>query len=535
VGKSGITIDLNRHRMTGTGAAYGINSNDGVKDWTVKNGTIRNFGFGVVAAQPTTSGVTIVGVSTIFSDIVGFNIGGTNNTLRNSYSTFDAAGVWVAGAKSTVSGVRITHADNKGIEVKAEATHNVLRSNVINATQGVGLSISGDLNTFTRNTLTANGHVDDKPGVELLGPASGNELTKNVITGSSTDGINDVGSTNTFNANRTLANGFDEGSSNTVNGGLDASGAINPIGQSNISHGNDTASECEPTSLCTPPAPAFVLEDPPCGSFVTHSFSLSADKSCETLSTFTIIKSGVTVDLNRHEISTAGGGYGGIHIATDVKDVTIKNGTVRGFTYGIAPATGVRSITIVDVSTVFNSFGIGLLSVPDATVKKTFSTFDTDGIIIGGNDSSVTGSVVTESSQYGIELRAGAKRLLASKNIVSSTGWMGVLMGASASRATGNTVLGNGHPDGHVGIRVYGNQNVLSKNRVSGNSDEGIQDVGTSNTFVLNYALVNGYDDGTPDGSGAGIDASGATTPKGEDNRAYGNDAPTQCDPSGLC
>ncbi len=84
-------------------------------------------------------------------------------------------------------------------------------------------------------------------------------------------------------------------------------------------------------------ASAQTAAGPSCGATVTKSITLKANLNCSTGGTdgLNVGKSGITINLNGHTITGAGGanGYYGIYNNAH-SNVTVENGTIKNFKYG---------------------------------------------------------------------------------------------------------------------------------------------------------------------------------------------------------
>jgi copper-binding protein NosD len=85
---------------------------------------------------------------------------------------------------------------------------------------------------------------------------------------------------------------------------------------------------------------------PQCGDTIHHSITLQHNLDCSSYNgdALTIDKDGVTINLNGHKITGAGGaaGHNGIYSTED--DVTIKNGTIARFDYDVYIYGGARNV-----------------------------------------------------------------------------------------------------------------------------------------------------------------------------------------------
>src|SRR3954451_12750416 len=101
-----------------------------------------------------------------------------------------------------------------------------------------------------------------------------------------------------------------------------------------------------------------------CGSSVSSNVTLVADLNCSGGGDngLNVDASGITINLNGHTITGAGGndGYYGIELNGN-SFVTIKNGTIANFQRGI-DATNLDKLTVTGVHVVLDGFVDGACS-----------------------------------------------------------------------------------------------------------------------------------------------------------------------------
>jgi Right handed beta helix region len=102
-----------------------------------------------------------------------------------------------------------------------------------------------------------------------------------------------------------------------------------------------------------------------------------------------IAANNVTIDLNGRELSTTGGRGTGINSATDVSNITIRNGVIRGFGTGVYLADNDHAL-IEDVR-VLGSKTVGLWIVMEHAAIRRCVVRDTGG---GGTSTIVKGILV---------------------------------------------------------------------------------------------------------------------------------------------
>ncbi len=85
-------------------------------------------------------------------------------------------------------------------------------------------------------------------------------------------------------------------------------------------------------------SPAAASSEPTCGSTLTTDTVLTSDLNCPAGDGLVIGASGITLDLGGHTLSGSGGdsmGVADIGLAESITGVTIRNGTIADFGYGI--------------------------------------------------------------------------------------------------------------------------------------------------------------------------------------------------------
>ena len=229
-----------------------------------------------------------------------------------------------------------------------------------------------------------------------------------------------------------------------------------------------------------------------CGQTVTTNAVLTQDLVC-TGSGVIVGASGITIDLKGFTLrgDRGLGDYGVDNSAGSVR-VTIKNGVVRNFGYGLLASNSVDPSNIPDDVTVSNLLASGNQLV---------------GIFIGGARASVKSSAAVGNNNVGIFISGNFARIQSSTSSGNDQG--GIHIDGSGARIQSSTASGN---DGH-GIQVAGDAAVITGNHAEG----------------------NGYAGSTTDSSGLGINVTNYTTPPVGKNTARGNDDPAECQPTSLC
>ncbi|MDQ4133738.1 MAG: right-handed parallel beta-helix repeat-containing protein [Actinomycetota bacterium] len=259
------------------------------------------------------------------------------------------------------------------------------------------------------------------------------------------------------------------------------------------------------TVFVTPAAAAHVG----CGSVITQSTVLDSDIGPCTVG-LTIAGNGIQLDMNGHRLTGPANRTGGPGIRFNgTNRAVVRNGTVSGFTAGVAVEGGANN-SVVAMNVLDN---VGQGDYADGIL-----VFESDGVRIIGNQVSRNGVF------SGITLADSSNGLIDSNNISynnipTATGlftdigvWILNLRDVPASQ---------GQPD------VVGRQasfNLVVNNQVTGNGLEGIQisRFAHHNTARNNHAIANGTRQrpGVREGDGIAIFSNDNLI---EFNRAYNN------------
>ena len=199
-----------------------------------------------------------------------------------------------------------------------------------------------------------------------------------------------------------------------------------------------------------------------------------------------ITANNVTLDLNGWKVGgqAAGTGTRAVGIVSAAANVTVKNGIVRGFYFGIN-LTG-RGATVKGITADQNTVdgirvgGTGSVVQGNQVVDTGGTTYLTDaeatGIYVSGPGSLVKNNLVSgltaagSSPEFGIYFATGAAQSTARGNIVSDT-----------ARASGGT---------SIGIYMYGTPAVAVSNNIVTNFTACVNYAGTaSGTYSRNTAI----------------------------------------------
>jgi len=225
----------------------------------------------------------------------------------------------------------------------------------------------------------------------------------------------------------------------------------------------------------------------------------------------------VTVDLNGFALTGGGGSGIGIHFspspAVNETNVTVRNGSLSGWGYGVVASTGSHNFVLerLTVSDCAN-YGIGSVVCP-IFARDCISDYNgTYGIYaynsqITDCDASNNGSIgiyginctvrncsVVNNGSYGIYIFPGT----VSDCVVQSNYFSGIYIDAPDSEVIGSTCIGNNSSTStnDAGIYVNNANNRIENNHIKGNGYAGISvfshSTYTNNIIVKNTVIGNG-------------------------------------------
>jgi parallel beta-helix repeat protein len=237
-----------------------------------------------------------------------------------------------------------------------------------------------------------------------------------------------------------------------------------------------------------------------CGSVVSRSVQLTGDlRGCQ-FEGLRIAAPGITVDLNGHTIEGTGLGVG---IANDGFDnVTVRNGTVANFDYGVQLNSGTDGNLVERLTLTGHEYdgvqlvGAGRVGAGNRVLTNTLQTNGLGIELTGGSHNVVQGNTLSGSANGAVRL-VDAHDNTVSSNVHSGSGDGSLdLRGSDRNAIVGNTAadssdsaftLTEGSDDNRVernvvggatnddGFRVDDSQrNLLVANTVSGANDDGI-------------------------------------------------------------
>lgn len=134
IGADGIVLDLNGHTIDGAGLGVGIR-NDGFDNVTIKNGTVKEFDYGI-QLNAGTEGNLVQGITLTLNQDAGIQLSGAYN--------------------NQVLGNTIIQQAKEGV-VLLGSTTNVVANNRIDGTQGMSLVLTDSRSNTIRDNLVSNG------------------------------------------------------------------------------------------------------------------------------------------------------------------------------------------------------------------------------------------------------------------------------------------------------------------------------------------------------------------------------------------
>lgn len=304
-------------------------------------------------------------------------------------------------------------------------------------------------------------------------------------------------------------------------------------------------------------APAYAVV-PACGSTITTSIVLTGDILNCPATALRVNASNVTIDLNGHTIDGPGptqNGPSGVVVTQGNSNVTVKNGRIQEFAFGVGLGTGTSGADVTGLTLIGNGSGVAAVS----TVMGVFAVTDNNhihgnqvvnnqfqGIALVGSGNWIEGNSITDS-QNGIRVGAGGApasngnrvesnrldraRILINNapdtvvlgNQVVGSPLTGILVVDSPRTiVSSNEVVANG--DG-IGVQGSSAGTVVSDNTAYNSADDGI-DIATPNVTVARNVAYQNRDYGI---------AAVAGTIDGGGNRASANGNPQQCTPNIVC
>jgi parallel beta-helix repeat protein len=271
-------------------------------------------------------------------------------------------------------------------------------------------------------------------------------------------------------------------------------------------------------ALALAPGSAFA-DHIECGERVTRDVRLDADlRNCPG-NGLNVAADGITIDLGGHVVDGRGRGVGVFNgqWGEGHRDVTIRNGIVRGFKLGVR--SGARGTRVSRLTVTRNAAGGVALRSRECRIDRNVVTDNAygHGIFIGGVgecrvvDNRVSGHLgagieasrsrghviernrVARNRQAGI-LLAGTAGVRLANNTVQGNQGPGVWLfdNATASNVTENVLVAN---DSGILVSLGGASNRIVHNSVSGSRGVGIRlaETADGNVVTDNLVVLNGH------------------------------------------
>jgi parallel beta-helix repeat protein len=185
IAKSGVTVDLNGHTITGLGEGDGIAA-AGVSGVTIKNGSVVNFEAGLRLTGVTNSRVHDTRFSMNSDASAWIEASRGNRFLRLTMTENGDGGFRLVGSsKNRIAGSTVSGASDFGVGMEGLSSYNrLVRNKVTLAGEGVKVD-DGTGNRIFRNTLSHNGGA----GVEVASDAHSTRINENQTHHNGADGI----------------------------------------------------------------------------------------------------------------------------------------------------------------------------------------------------------------------------------------------------------------------------------------------------------------------------------------------------------
>jgi len=255
-----------------------------------------------------------------------------------------------------------------------------------------------------------------------------------------------------------------------------------------------------------------------CGQLLTQSTLVTNDLFDCPGNALIVGASNITIDLNGHTIDGVGLGSGILNPQFD--SVTITNGTMREFDYGVELRPGSLNNVVSNLTVTTNQIaGIALSDADNATVRSNIVTLNPLGIVLyaGTSGALVSGNDVTTNAGDGIRLEFALNNRIEDNTAGMNDGFGIVIEGAGGNTITGNVLnlnVGGGITIGAT--TLPSNDNLVQSNVLTGNVGAGILVTDSSGNDVLDN-VSNGSN-----GAGVALELSSNTLIRGNDVRFNG-------------
>ncbi|MEX2394645.1 MAG: right-handed parallel beta-helix repeat-containing protein [Actinomycetota bacterium] len=530
-----VDIDLNGFSLLGNGTGTGITFT-GQRRVTIRNGTIEGFQLGIEGINA--NGALLQKVAVVRNAGPGMSVAAPKAIAKRITATGNGSnGINFYGEQisdSTASnngGTGIATPDfTPGIPDRLLVTNNVAAGN------NAGGFFANDNNvTMQGNSAIGNASA----GITIDAATSSVKLKSNTSSGNEGHGIRvENGALDVVIKNNiTHGNGWPDPTNVLTFRGIQVDTPVSEVsGSGNKARGNNAGLDCSggPIGMCKPPGTSkadLSTDAPDCEEPITHSFKLTANVGpCPTKGwTFDTTRD-ITIDLNGFRLRGNSIDDAGTEIGIDIggtKRVTIRNGVVEGFGFGIASGQSVTDFRLSNVVVVdTQSTGAEVHAVGDSSIKRLVSVGSGVGHgLLGG--APVVDRVITASNAFvGHVSGTGTDDSQITGSFSASNGENGFEIFAKRVKLDGVRALGNTLS----GIEVEGSRARITGANASGNELNGVTFTGDSENSFVRSSNANGNGWPTNDGTGGGIISNGSPVSGGL-NVAYGNDGVDCTDP----
>lgn len=176
-----------------------------------------------------------------------------------------------------------------------------------------------------------------------------------------------------------------------------------------------------------------------CGDTLVTDVTLEADMNCSGHALI-VGADGITIDLNGHTITGQEGA--GMGVRNDSFDeITVRNGTIRGFEYGVL-LSGVHGSVVEDLIIEDNLWGVFIqVSARNRIQHNTIADNTVDGIALkDAHFIEITSNVITNSSFAAVEMFDGTSHSRIRGNEISSGGGGLYESGTRSNELIDNTI-----------------------------------------------------------------------------------------------
>jgi len=178
-----------------------------------------------------------------------------------------------------------------------------------------------------------------------------------------------------------------------------------------------------------------------------------------------VVADNVSIDLNGFMIERTGGGVtAGIRVPGSQSGITIRNGTIKGFSFGIN-LSGLDGGCLIENIIARGNTSAGIRVEGGCIVRDNVATGNNSGIVVG------SGNIVSGNTSSFNSLGVGNGISVGQNNVVS---------GNNTSNNVGDGITNN----------AFGNQNLISNNTTNDNGGDGIQ-IDCPSNLIGNIAQNN--------------------------------------------